>query len=121
LFLCMLDTIDWPAAFLGAIKAGIVPVAVNTLLTEDDYQCMLTDSRARTLVVSAALWPKFQRILRDCPEVERVIVSGGSVPGHEDFEAVVTGAAPEDYTAPTTCDDMCFWLYSSGSTGKPKG
>ncbi len=121
LFLCMLDTIDWPTAFLGAIKAGIVPVAVNTLLTEDDYKFMLTDSRARTLVVSAALWPKFQRILRDCPDVERVIVSGGSVAGHEDFEAVVTGAAPEDYTAPTTCDDMCFWLYSSGSTGKPKG
>ncbi|KAB2886067.1 MAG: benzoate-CoA ligase family protein [Pseudorhodoplanes sp.] len=121
LFLCMLDTIDWPTAFLGAIKAGIVPVAVNTLLTEDDYRFMLTDSRARMLVVSAALWPKFQNILRDCPDVETVIVAGGGAAGCESFEDVVTGAAPEDVTAPTTCDDMCFWLYSSGSTGKPKG
>ena len=56
----MLDTIDWPTAFLGAIKAGVIPVAVNTLLTESDYEFMLTDSRARMLVVSQALLPKFE-------------------------------------------------------------
>ena len=50
--LAMLDTIDWPVAFLGAIKAGIVPVAVNTLLTTKDYEFMLSDSRARALVLS---------------------------------------------------------------------
>ena len=44
------DTIDWPTAFLGAIKAGVVAVPVNTLLTEDDYRFMLEDSRARLLV-----------------------------------------------------------------------
>ena len=32
-FLCVHDTIDFPTAFLGGIKAGIVPIAVNTLLT----------------------------------------------------------------------------------------
>ena len=51
LLLCHLDTIDWPTVFLGAIKAGIVPVAVNTLLTPSDYEYMLNDSRARALVV----------------------------------------------------------------------
>ena len=51
----LLDTIDWPTAFLGAIKAGVVPVPVNTLLTEDDYRFMLEDSRARLLVVSEEL------------------------------------------------------------------
>ena len=57
--ICLLDTIDWPTAFLGAIKAGIVAVPVNTLMTEDDYRFMLEDSRARILVVSAELLPKF--------------------------------------------------------------
>ena len=62
--LCLLDTIDWPTAFLGAIKAGVVPVPVNTLLTEDDYRFMLEDSRARLLVVSEALYPKFAEARR---------------------------------------------------------
>ena len=35
--LCLLDTIDFPSAFLGAIKAGIVPVAGNTLLTPTTF------------------------------------------------------------------------------------
>src|SRR4030095_1164158 len=55
--LCHLDTIDFPAVFLGAIKAGIVPIAANTLLTTADYDYMLRDSRARALVVSAPLFP----------------------------------------------------------------
>ena len=49
ILLCLLDTIDWPTAFLGAIKAGVVPVPVNTLLTEDEYRFMVEDSRARLL------------------------------------------------------------------------
>jgi benzoate-CoA ligase len=121
IFLCMLDTIDWPTAFLGAIKAGVVPVAVNTLLTEQDYQFMLTDSRAKLLVVSQALLPKFQPILARCPDLERVIVSDATTGDYDKFEDLISAATPENYTAPTTRDDMCFWLYSSGSTGKPKG
>src|SRR5215813_6494994 len=53
--LLLLDTIDFPVAFLGAIKAGLVPVPVNTLLTPADYDFMLRDSRARALIVSEAL------------------------------------------------------------------
>src|SRR5262245_35181038 len=61
--LCHLDTIDFPAVFLGAIKAGIVPIAANTLLTSADYDYMLRDSRARALVVSAPLLPAFAPVL----------------------------------------------------------
>ena len=49
----MLDCNDWPVAFLGALYAGIVPVAVNTLLTADDYAYMLAHSRAQAAIVSA--------------------------------------------------------------------
>ena len=51
------DTVDWPVAFLGALYAGVVPVAVNTLLTADDYAYMLAHSRARAAIVSGALLP----------------------------------------------------------------
>ena len=113
--IAMHDTADWPVAFLGAIKAGIVPVAVNTLLTTKDYQYMLSDSRAKALVVSEALLPQFKPILEGLPLLQHVIVAGPQ------FEDVLKKGKPELAPAPTTRDDACFWLYSSGSTGMPKG
>src|SRR5215469_12136480 len=74
--LCLLDTIDFPTVFLGAIKAGVVPIPVNTLLTTADYDFMLRDSRARALVVSDALYDRFAPILAKQPALKHVIVSG---------------------------------------------
>jgi benzoate-CoA ligase len=121
ILICLADTIDWPTAFLGAIKAGIVPIPVNTLMTEDDYRFMLTDSRAKLLVVSEGLYPKFAKLIGECADLKQVIVSGENAQGHQRFEELLSGPKAEPYTAPTTRDDMCFWLYTSGSTGKPKG
>jgi benzoate-CoA ligase family protein len=120
ILLCLHDSIDWPSAFLGAIKAGVVPVPVNTLLTEDDYRFMLEDSRARLLVVSEELYPKFARTIEACESLDHVVVSGEEGHGHPRFEELLAGARPQDFTAPTVRDDMCFWLYTSGSTGRPK-
>ena len=119
--MALLDTVDWPTAFLGCLKAGIVAVPVNTLLTEDDYRFMLADSRAKCLVVSEALFPKFEKLIAESPDLEHVIVSGDNPHGYRLFEDVIGADEPEEYTAPTTADDMAFWLYTSGSTGKPKG
>jgi benzoate-CoA ligase len=121
ILICLLDTIDWPTVFLGAIKAGVVAIPVNTLMTEDDYRFMLADSRARVLVVSEALFPKFANLIQGASDLSCVIVSGENAHGYLRFEDVIRGAVADDITAPTTRDDMCFWLYTSGSTGKPKG
>src|SRR5512136_934112 len=119
--LALLDTIDWPTAFLGCLKSGIIAVPVNTLLTEDDYRFMLADSRAKCLVASEVLLPRFAQIINESPDLEHVIVSGDNPHGYRLFEDIIGSDEPEDYTARTTCDDMAFWLYTSGSTGKPKG
>ncbi|MEP7030789.1 MAG: benzoate-CoA ligase family protein [Pseudolabrys sp.] len=126
ILLALTDTVDWPVAFLGALKAGVIAVPVNTLLTEDDYQFMLADSRAKLLVVSDVLFPKFAGIIKQCPDLKHVVVSGTDVQsmkelGHKSLDALLKAAKPEPFTAPTTADDMAFWLYTSGSTGKPKG
>ena len=119
--LCLLDGIDFPALFFGAIKAGIVPVPVNTMLTTSDYDFMLRDSRARVLVVSAPLYERFEPILADQPFLEHVVVAGGEGGGRPRLDALLDGAGDTLAPAPTTTDDAAFWLYTSGSTGTPKG
>ncbi len=121
ILLCHLDTIDFPAVFLGAIKAGIVPVAANTLLTSSDYEFMLEDSRARALVVSAPLLPRFAPLIAKARWLRHVIVSGEDAAGNLHLQALIGAASARSTPAPTTSDDACFWLYSSGSTGTPKG
>ncbi len=121
----MHDGTDWPVAFLGSLYAGLVPVAVNTLLTADDYAYMLEHSRAQAVLVSGALLPTLTRALvKSDHEVQKVIVSRPLAPLHPsevEFESFLTSHPPQDQAAATGADDPAFWLYSSGSTGRPKG
>ncbi len=104
--------------FWGAIKAGLTPVPVNTLLRSGDYQYMLEDSTCAVLVYS----PEYAR------EVEPAMANATHKPG-----SVMTSTGPDSLrdliaqqsdqleAIPASADDDCFWLYSSGSTGRPKG
>jgi benzoate-CoA ligase len=123
--LLMHDCNDWPVAFLGAIYAGIVPVAVNTLLTTDDYLYMLRHSRARAVLVSNALLPVLQSAMQaGRHDVEAVLVSraqGELEAGEESLDSCLESATALTEAVATHADDIAFWLYSSGSTGNPKG
>ncbi len=103
----MLDSADWIAAFLGAIKLGAIPVPLNTNLTAADYAYMVRDMRARVVIASEPLRGKIEHA--------SLTVDGG------DWQTRVARATPIAAAAATTPDDVAFWLYSSGSTGKPKG
>src|SRR5262245_1666494 len=122
--LLLLDSTDWPVAFLGSLYAGVVPVPVNTLLTPDDYAYIAEHSRAQAVFVSAELLPNLELALtKSSHDVRSIVVSRGTElhrPNLLDFTAVLGQVTPGDAPVNTAADEIGFWLYSSGSTGRPK-
>ena len=120
--LCMLDSVDFVATFLGAIALGAVPVPLNTLLTADDYVYLVRDMRASALIASDALLGKLGPALAQVRAASACPTAlGGDLGKLPSWRALIEEAAPLAAFAATTPDDVAFWLYSSGSTGKPKG
>jgi 4-hydroxybenzoate-CoA ligase len=122
------DSVDYPVAFWGAMRAGIIPIPLNTLLTSEQYAYILADSRAEALLVSPALIKAVEPAVASAASLRLAVVVGapdGPVPavGHlptSRFEDLLEASA-EPLCAPTVSDEVAFWLYSSGSTGEPKG
>ena len=120
--LLMTDTVDFPIAFLGALRAGVVPIPLNTMLGPEQYAYMLSDSRARALVVSDVLYAAAEPALAAAPDLAHVVVAGSKgIEGQTSFDDLLAGESTDFATAATQADDIAFWLYSSGSTGAPKG
>ena len=119
----MLDTIDFPVVFWGAIRAGIVPVPVNTLLSVDQYRYIVEDSRSSLVVVSESLLPQLRSALSEVDRPVTVVVASESdvLPGEVGLTGLLDASDGSGAPAETVADEVAFWLYSSGSTGMPKG
>jgi 4-hydroxybenzoate-CoA ligase len=129
LALLLHDTVDFPVAFWAGIRAGIVVLPLNTLLTTEQYAYILGDSRASAIVASASLAKTLVPILNRLPRLRTIILVG---PGADDasvfgerkvhnFADLLLSGAPDWFAAPTLSDEVAFWMYTSGSTGDPKG
>ena len=120
--LLLLDTIDFPVCFWGAIKAGITPIPLNTLLTVEQYGYILADARVKTLIVSPTLLAVVQPVLKDLRDLKHVVVAGGEAPSYGFSLSTELAQHANTFQMVETCaDETAFWLYSSGSTGAPKG
>lgn len=119
--LVMQDCVDWPVAFLGCLHAGVVPVAVSTLLPAADYAWMIGHSGARAVFTSMNLLPTVQAALAAAGPLPVFVSGAGEASGVQSFAALADRGSEAITAAPTHRDDIAFWLYSSGSTGKPKG
>ena len=129
LALLLYDSVDFPIAFWGALRAGNVALPLSTLLTAEQYAYILSDSRAAAIVVAAPLAKTLIPILDRLPRLRTIIVVKTDADDHavfpgrdvHDFADLVAHGPATLFAAPTMSDEVAFWMYTSGSTGEPKG
>jgi benzoate-CoA ligase family protein len=113
---------DSPAFFYlfwGAIKAGVIPVPLNTLLRQQSYKFMIEDSGAVALVYSAEFAAEVEPAVAGAAQApRRVLRTEGE--GRPSLASLLAQSPPRFEAVPARAEDDCFWLYSSGSTGHPK-
>ncbi|HXL29504.1 MAG TPA: benzoate-CoA ligase family protein [Bradyrhizobium sp.] len=120
------DTPAYPAAFFGAVRAGLVPLLTNTLTTPDLLQFYLSDSGATAAVADAEFCARFDATACKDTALRTLIVINGAAAQHAVPNTVIAeqwlrGFPAELAEADTHRNEMAFWMYSSGSTGRPKG
>lgn len=120
ILLCLEDGIDFHTCFLGAIKAGVIPVPVNPLLSEDTFAFILEDTQSRMLVMSESVRSSFAKELLTNNYLEEVIISGQTCFANTKLLTdMLLRVEAKHETVFSQYDDPAFWLYTSGTTGRP--
>ncbi|WP_375413319.1 benzoate-CoA ligase family protein [uncultured Bradyrhizobium sp.] len=120
------DTPAYPAALFGAVRAGFVPLLINTLTPPDLLQFYLADSAASVAVADAEFSAQFDAVACKDTQLRTLIVVGSPAGSDAVPHAVMAEQWLRDFPAGlaeagTHRNEMAFWMYSSGSTGRPKG
>ena len=121
LALLLHDSAELAATFLGAVRAGIVPVPMSVLLRPLDLRALLVDAGARAIVVAADLAAGVEQVRAEVPALAHVLAIGGARPGQVDLHALTREADPQLKVHEPNEGEPAFILYSAGTGGPPRG
>ncbi|MEX2453175.1 MAG: benzoate-CoA ligase family protein, partial [Rhodospirillaceae bacterium] len=128
------DSLDYIAAWLGAVRAGMVPAVVSDLYKAENLLYFIRDTAAKALFIDASQVEKLEAIQGELPAtLKHVIVRGAS--GHDagrdlpGFGAAKSVSCPDIFDraegsfdpVPRHRNDVCYMFYSGGTTGTAKG
>jgi len=117
----MLDSVEFVAVFLGAMRIGAIPVLTNPLLPGRDLGRIVEDSRARIAVVSAERSDVIADLRAGAPELSTVVTTDAAASQHGDVAwSELCHEAGDVVPYATWRDSPGFWLCTSGTTGMPK-
>ena len=116
------NTTEMLEGFYGVYQVGGVMTPLNTRLTPEDYEFILTHSESKALFVDEDLYSLVKPILSKVSNLKHVIIHGESkdgYPGYDEWRNSYSGKAFERVKLEET--DIASLLYTSGTTGDPKG
>jgi acyl-coenzyme A synthetase/AMP-(fatty) acid ligase len=121
------NSLNYPIAFLGAMKMGAIAVPTSTLLTAEEVAYLTNDSDATVFVTDKAAWPSLAEKVAESANLRHVLLSGEGVYDNatrlnvQDLMASLLAAQADYPVLRTRADDPAYLVYTSGTTGYPKG